>query len=144
MTVKDLWKVSPQSFVFIKDERTEKVKEYKGEKYGETLEIERVTPTSYPMYQKVLEVIVKSSREKSTVYDYRADILYCDNNGKAAYTNVFRANLETNDIKTHFSEYAKKNIHPYAVVDRIERSKPGKGKWEIIYDFWKRIDKTEV
>lgn len=63
MTVKELWKVSPKSFVFIKNERTGKVKEYKGEKYGETLEIEIVTVTSYPMYKNVLEITVKNSRK---------------------------------------------------------------------------------
>ena len=71
MTVKDLWKVSPQNFIFIiEGENASKYrgdkgftgitrKEYNGEKYGAELKVDRVIATSYPMYEHVIEVICK-------------------------------------------------------------------------------------
>ena len=71
MTVKDLWKVSPQCFIFIiggenaseytgdKEFKGITRKEYHGEKYGADLVVDRIIATSYPMYEHVIEVICK-------------------------------------------------------------------------------------
>ena len=57
MTIKELAKVSPQCFIFIRTE--EGVKEYKwGDSETGALEITNVLATSYPMFKNVLEVEV--------------------------------------------------------------------------------------
>ena len=64
MTLKELWLLAPQAFVFIveRDEDFNKISslEYTGP-YGITKEyggrrVTRLLPTSYPMYKHVLEV----------------------------------------------------------------------------------------
>lgn len=71
MTLKELWEVSPQNFIFVVDGkniddyrgdlefkglvRTE----YNGEKYGEEKIVDRVIAQKYPMYDHVIEVICK-------------------------------------------------------------------------------------
>lgn len=55
MTLRELWLVSPQCFIFIR--RGEScVEEYKGGREESDAQIERVLATSYPMFKNVLEV----------------------------------------------------------------------------------------
>ena len=56
MTVKELWNVSPQCFVFVKS-ADGKVKEYEGnaDENG-AKEVKDILATRYPMYKNVLEV----------------------------------------------------------------------------------------
>lgn len=55
MTVKELWKVSPQNFIFLKDENG-RVAEYTGTENGAALEVVDILATNYPMYKNVIEV----------------------------------------------------------------------------------------
>lgn len=71
MTLYDLWKVSPQNFIFIvdgdgvEDYRGDNNisglvrKEYHGEAFGKVIKIDRIIATKYPMYEHVIEVIIK-------------------------------------------------------------------------------------
>ena len=60
MTLKELWDVSPQAFVFVveRDEDFNKTssREYHGSGPIGYMEVARVLPTKYPMYAHVLEV----------------------------------------------------------------------------------------
>lgn len=57
MKLYELWRVSPQSFVFVRLANGS-VMEYRGGKNGADLEVSRVKATEYPMYKSVLEVEV--------------------------------------------------------------------------------------
>ena len=81
---------------------------------------------------------------KTPLFDYRATLDYADENGRIKNLDIFRANLETGNIKEYFHLAAINSGIMHPSILKIERSKPGKGKWEVIYDFWKKIDKTEV
>ena len=64
MTIKELAKVSPQCFIFIrKDDGT--VEEYKwGDNQTGALEVADIKATNYPMYKMVLEVRIRKDDEK--------------------------------------------------------------------------------
>ena len=55
MTLYELWRVAPTSFVFIRQKNGE-LKEYVGGKANRDEEVLRVKGTAYPMYKNVLEV----------------------------------------------------------------------------------------
>lgn len=63
MTLKELWLVSPQSEVFVRDRsiKTGKVfaARYTGGKANADRQVLTVTAKSYPMYESVLEVVLK-------------------------------------------------------------------------------------
>ena len=59
--LQELWRVSPQSFIFIKNEDGS-VTEYKGHRISATDsvgEVIKVEAKSYPMFRSVLEVTMK-------------------------------------------------------------------------------------
>lgn len=60
MTLKELYKVSPQAFIFVveRDDDFSKISshEYHGHGPDGEREVFRVLPTKYPMYAHVLEV----------------------------------------------------------------------------------------
>lgn len=61
ITIQELWRVSPQSFIFIKNEDGS-VTEFKGSRLSvedSVGEIVNVKATKYPMYDSVLEVTMK-------------------------------------------------------------------------------------
>ena len=55
MKLRDLWKVTSDSFIFIKNEDGT-VTEYEGTRDMQDRVVSHITATSYPMYDKVLEV----------------------------------------------------------------------------------------
>lgn len=55
MTLKELYNVAPCAFIFIRRENGT-VEEYKGGSAEANRAVEKVTPTSYPMFKQVLEV----------------------------------------------------------------------------------------
>ena len=67
MTVNELYRVSPQAFLFIverdADLNVTARHEYKGGKADGAKKVARVTPTKYPMYAHVLEVEVEADPE---------------------------------------------------------------------------------
>lgn len=74
MTLKELWFVSPQNFVFVVggENAAEYVgekempgitrTEYVGERFGEKMIVERIIAASYPMYKNVIEVVCKEEK----------------------------------------------------------------------------------
>ena len=58
MTVRDVWKVAPQSFVFIRG-RDGRVKEYCGSGDLGDREVDRMKAVKYPMYDSVIEIVLK-------------------------------------------------------------------------------------
>lgn len=61
ITIQDLWRISPQSFIFIKNEDGT-VTEFKGNRLStedSVGEVVNVEAKSYPMYKSVLEVTMK-------------------------------------------------------------------------------------
>lgn len=61
LTIQELWRVSPQSFIFIRN-RDGSVTEYKGHRLSATDsvgEVIKVEAKKYPMYDSVLEVTMK-------------------------------------------------------------------------------------
>lgn len=60
MTLKELWFVSPQSFVFIKERNSaagaDSLTEYKGGVNYADRQVSQVTAKAYPCYKSVLEV----------------------------------------------------------------------------------------
>lgn len=61
MTLHDLWKVSPQSAIFINFTKHHNREEYNGSLttgWG-LFEVDSVKATSYPMFRSVLEVTLK-------------------------------------------------------------------------------------
>lgn len=63
MKLKELWMVSPQSFIFVRNEDG-RVIEYKGTKDLASRTVEKATATSYPMYKSVIEVELKAEAKK--------------------------------------------------------------------------------
>ena len=66
MTVKDVWQVSPQAYVFLRkidgETHDNPVPYVGGMKYSGYY-VHRIVPTSYPMYKFVLELDVDSTEE---------------------------------------------------------------------------------
>lgn len=63
MTLKELYDVSPCSFVFVvqreEDFRVKGMFKYKGDKTIANRKVKRITAASYPMYKSVLEVEIE-------------------------------------------------------------------------------------
>lgn len=55
MTLHELWRLSPQCFVFIR-QKNGVLKEYAGGKKNADARVEKIIGTSYPMFKNVLEV----------------------------------------------------------------------------------------
>ena len=55
MTLHELWRVSPQCFVFVR-QKNGVLEEYGGKKKYADAVVESVLATSYPMFKNVLEV----------------------------------------------------------------------------------------
>lgn len=55
MTLHELWRLSPQCFVFIR-QKNGVLKEYTGGKKNADARVEKIIGTSYPMFKNVLEV----------------------------------------------------------------------------------------
>ena len=55
MTLHELWWVSPQCFVFVR-QKNGQLKEYAGGKKNADAVVEKIIGTSYPMFKNVLEV----------------------------------------------------------------------------------------
>ena len=55
MTLHELWSVSPQCFMFIR-QKNGVLKEYTGGKKNADAVVEKIIGTSYPMFKNVLEV----------------------------------------------------------------------------------------
>ena len=55
MTLHELWHLSPQCFVFIR-QKNGVLKEYAGGKKNADAVVEKIIGTSYPMFKNVLEV----------------------------------------------------------------------------------------
>ena len=55
MTLHELWSVSPQCFVFVR-QKNGQLKEYAGGKKNADAVVEKIIGTSYPMFKNVLEV----------------------------------------------------------------------------------------
>ena len=58
MTLKDLWRISPQNFIFIRN-ADGKVTEYAGGKDNADRIVKDILCTSYPNYRHVLEVKIE-------------------------------------------------------------------------------------
>ena len=58
MTLHELWSVSPQCFVFVR-QKNGQLKEYAGGKKNADARVEKIIGTSYPMFKNVLEVTIR-------------------------------------------------------------------------------------
>ena len=66
MTVKDVWQVSPQAYVFLRTidgEKHDKPIAYVGAGRFSDFFVHRIVPTTYPMFRHVLELDIDSCEE---------------------------------------------------------------------------------